>query len=425
MFQKIKLAYKNNRNIFRIVRYTLISFILLVITWILDYQYSYLKNWVPDILLLSPEVTSSFLSNLTGTFLTVSTFTLTTILTVLNKYSDSFTPRILQDFIDEPNVLSLFSVFIGGFFYTVLSLFLIQNIETETPLISGTIGVFYAVAAMISFILFVRRVLKDIRVSNVIEKIYKRADHLIEEEANKKKIANISEDFPYKYEICSKESGYLYDINSKSLLSELKDLKGEFVIQKRVGEFILENSSIGTLFLKEDLELNGEEKEEWLEKLSDDLVINFKMNDTEDYHEEMTNLVEIAMRSLSPAINDPNTGIVVLRKIGLLLGKLFSSEKYYKVLVENETLKIIYKGYTAKEEMQLAFNQILHYGKSDPHVAKAILESVHTIYLSAGSSLHSEIEEFFNYCYHLCQSAMDNEEYRIQLEKVYQQFFNE
>ena len=95
---------------------------------------------------------------------------------------------------------------------------------------------------MISFILFVRRVLKDIRVSNVIEKIYKRADLLIEEEAEKKKISNRSDDFDYKYEIYSEESGYLYNIDSKSLLNKLKDLEGEFIIQKRVREFILENS---------------------------------------------------------------------------------------------------------------------------------------------------------------------------------------
>lgn len=142
MYNKLKFFYINNRNILRIIRYTLISILLLVLTRVLDYKYYDLKNYLPSMLLLSPEVTSSFLSTLTGTFLTVTTFTFTTILTVLNMYSSSFTPRSVQDFIDKPNVLSLFGVFIGGFFYTVLALFMVQNIDSDIPLVSGTIAIF-------------------------------------------------------------------------------------------------------------------------------------------------------------------------------------------------------------------------------------------------------------------------------------------
>lgn len=188
MANKLKFFYVNNRNILRIVRYSLISLLLLILTWFLDYRDYDLKGYLPDILLLSPEVTSSFLSILSGTFLTVTTFTFTTILTVLNKYSSSFTPRIVQDFIDKPNVLSLFGVFIGGFFYTVLSLFLVQNIDSDLPLISGTIAIFYAVAAMVTFMLFVKRVLSDIKVSSVIENIYQATNRLIEDKLKKGRI---------------------------------------------------------------------------------------------------------------------------------------------------------------------------------------------------------------------------------------------
>lgn len=116
MIKNLKLIYENNRNIIRITGWTLVSLVLLFLTWLLDYKCPGFKEGLPKFLLLSSGVTSSFLSTLAGTFLTVTTFTFTTILTVLNKYSDSFTPRIVQDFIDKPHVLSLFGVFIGGFF---------------------------------------------------------------------------------------------------------------------------------------------------------------------------------------------------------------------------------------------------------------------------------------------------------------------
>lgn len=425
MLSKIKLFYYNNRDIIRITRYSLISFILLIITWTLDYKDPGLKRHLPEIFLLSSDVTSSFLSTLSGTFLTVSTFTFTTILTVLNKYSGSFTPRIVQDFIDKPNVLSLFGVFIGGFFYTVLSLFMVQNIDAEVPLISGTIAIFYAVAAMVSFILFVRRVLKDIKGSNVIENIYTKANCLIEEEAKRRKaserLVSTSETLD-EVKIFSNETGYFYEVNSKALLAQLKGVKGEVVIDKKIGEYISKGTYIARLHLLEDLDMEGQEKKDFMAKLASGLVINVSKNDVQDYHHEMTNLIEIAMMALSPGVNDPNTAIMSIGKISNLLGKLFSTNNFYVVLDENEKTKIIYNGYTVREELYNSFAQIVHYGKEDPMVAEAILKGLYLIYMLADESVKGQIKEYLDYVYEICLDAMDTKMNRDQLKAIHEDF---
>ncbi len=424
MLKKLRLIYENNRNIIKITKFTLISLFLLFLTWLIDYKYPGIKDNLPGILLLTPNVTSSFLSTLAGTFLTVTTFTFTTILTVLNKYSDSFTPRIVQDFIDKPNVLSLFGVFIGGFFYTVLSLFLIQNAESDDRFLSGTIAIFYAVAAMISFVLFVKRVLNDIKVSNVIENTYNHAHKLIEAESDSHNLSEKFNEDKYVKEIAipASKSGYFYGISDVDLLGFLSGINCDLVIKNRIGEFVLKGSKIAGLYLAENPGLSQDELDELIIKLSDNLLINVKKNDIEDYHHDITNLVEIAMKGLSPGINDPNTAIEALRKVGILLGELFSSEHFYKILNEDEDSRIIYTGYSAKEELSLSFNQILHYGKSDPLVAEAILNSIQMIYLVSGETMHSGIMEFFNYCYNLCISAMDNEMYKERLKIIYDSF---
>lgn len=425
--KKIRLLYDNNRNIIRITRYIFLSIVLLIITWFFDYKNPQLKLNLPNILLLSPEVTSSFLSNLSGTFLTVSTFTFTTILTVLNKYSDSFTPRIVQDFIDKPNVLSLFGVFIGGFFYTVLSLFMIQNIESELPLISGTIGIFYAIVTMISFILFVKRVLKDIKVDSVIENLYTNASKLIDKESERRRLAErfSIDNWEDSYKIYANKSGYLYSINANKMIKIIEDSEYEIIINKRIGDYVLENMYIGELNVSKKLDIDKEEKEKLLKKISDNIIINIRKNDTRDYHHEITNIVEIALRALSPGINDPNTASESINKIGILLGKLFSSKNFYQILDEDENSKIIYNNYSAKEELSLSYNQILHYGKADPEVAKAILLSIFMIYYVSDQSVHEEIEKFFIYCYEECKDAMTNKSYIDQLDQIYKDFEEE
>lgn len=456
MIKNLKLIYENNRNIIRITGWTLVSLVLLFLTWLLDYKCPGFKEGLPKFLLLSSGVTSSFLSTLAGTFLTVTTFTFTTILTVLNKYSDSFTPRIVQDFIDKPHVLSLFGVFIGGFFYTVLSLFLVENASSDDTFISGTIAIFYAVLAMISFVLFVKRVLNDIKVSNVIENTYAHALKLIEAELDAEfpdelyaeLSGETSEDSSRKsddnsskkeYKIFASKSGYFYSISSDEIIKILDGIDSDLVIRHRIGEFLLKDEHIASLYIKptsndehiaglhiEDASNNDAGSfDEILDKVSDCLLINVRKNDTEDYHHEITNLVEIAMKGLSPGINDPNTAIESVRKIGILLGKLFSAKHFYRILNKTEDTRIIYTGYTAKEELHLSFNQILYYGKNDPLVSEAILKSIRMIYLVAGESMHSQIRDFFDYCYDLCSSAMDNEMYKERLKVVRDNFYND
>lgn len=61
---------------------------------------------------------------------------------------------------------------------------MIQNAPENAKVISGTIGILYAMASMIYFMLFVKTVLKSVKTSDVIETIYKKANTLIEDEIN-------------------------------------------------------------------------------------------------------------------------------------------------------------------------------------------------------------------------------------------------
>ncbi|WP_447443358.1 DUF2254 domain-containing protein [Streptococcus cameli] len=408
MLQQIRLGYFNNKNFIRILSYSLLSVLLLIVTWLVDYQHPMLKEAIPPVLLLSTKVSTSFLSNLSGVFLTVSTFTLTTILTILNYYSNSFTPRIVQDFIDKPHVLSLFGIFIGGFFYSVTALFFLQNLSEDVMVISGTIAVFYAIVSMFAFVLFVRRVLRDIKFENVIHNVYQQANKLIVKEAEQRKNSERydSNQITTGINIFGNSTGYLYDINRSALLTLLKDFPSELVITKKIGEYVPKGVYMATLYLSEEDALDKGKETDLLQAISNALIINTVKNESQDYHFELTNLIEIALKALSPGVNDPNTAISCIKKLALLLGQLFSTENNFIVLAEDEQSKIVYQSYSVEEEMYLTFNQILFYGKSDPLVANAILESVSMIYMISADVAKKEVRAFFDFVYEVCDQAL-------------------
>lgn len=94
MLAKIKLWSFNHKNSLRISKFLILTVSLLLVTWIFDHQYIAIKSYIPKQLLLSVEVSVDFLSNISGIFLTISTFCFTIIVTVLNKYSSSISPSI-------------------------------------------------------------------------------------------------------------------------------------------------------------------------------------------------------------------------------------------------------------------------------------------------------------------------------------------
>lgn len=233
MGAKIKLWFINEKNLFKMMKYVALTMALLLLTWVFDHGYPELKARVPDQLLLSADVTMDFLSNISGVFLTISIFSFTTIVTVLNKYSSSVSPRMLQTFIDRTDVLGLFGIFISGFFYSIISILLLQNVAAEDHVMAGSFAIAYAIVAMIGFIVFAKQVLENIKISNIIEGVYTDCDALIDGEVARRERAKRYEDDKdaKEFPVLATTTGYLYDIQTEAILKALDGIKAEFTLE--------------------------------------------------------------------------------------------------------------------------------------------------------------------------------------------------
>lgn len=401
MLAKIKLWFFNHKNFLRMSKSIILTVSLLLVTWIFDHQYIAIKSYIPKQILLSAEVSVDFLSNISGIFLTISTFCFTIIVSVLNKYSSSISPRMLQSFIDRTGVLGLYGIFVSGFFYSVISILLLQDIAPDQHVVAGSFGIAYSIIAMLSFIAFSRQVLDNLKVSNIIENIFNDCEKLIDKEVELRKKAKHYEesDESTKLSIVAENSGYLFEIKSDNIFKELNGIKAELVINKRIGEYTTKGESVGELNIFQ-YKLDDNDKKELKEKLSPLFIINAYSNE-EDYHRGIVNLSEIANMALSPGTNDPNTAIMCINKMSSLLGKLLSTGNHFIILKEDENVKIIYRSYSVKDELYLGFSQIIFYSAGDPLVTKAILQGIYIIYTMADISAKKSIKSFFDDSYEI------------------------
>lgn len=420
MGAKIKLWFINEKNLFKMAKYVALTISLLLLTWIFDHQYPALKAHVPNQLLLSVDASMDFLSNISGVFLTISIFSFTTIVTVLNKYSSSVSPRMLQTFIDRTDVLGLFGIFISGFFYSIISILLLQNVAADAHVMAGSFAIAYAIVAMIGFVVFAKQVLENIKISNIIEGVYADCDALIDGEVARRESAKRyegnkdAEEFP----VLAATTGYLYEIQAEAILRALEGIKAEFTVKKRIGEYTTEGESMGVLELFDGKDLEKDEVGKRIDAIAGAMVINAFKNIQDDYHHGLVILTEISVLALSPGTKDPNTAVACVNKISTLLGKLLSTANQFIVLKEDGDTKIIYQSYSVEDELYLVFSQIIAYSGGDPLVTRAILQGVYFIYMMAGANAKPGVKNYFDSSYDLLMANFSHAVHLKKFEKI-------
>jgi uncharacterized membrane protein len=108
-------------------------------------------------------------------------------------------------------------------------------------------------------------------------------------------------------------------------------------------------------------------------------------------------LVDIALRALSPGINDPATAVFCIDKIGFILKKAIVNSEAKVYREESTDIRVILEGLTFKRMLFDHFYQIKHYGISDLKVYLAILSALNKISQNGTYYIKRQIWEFAKY----------------------------
>lgn len=406
MLEKIKKFYSSNKIWISLIRYIFISIVLSILAILIDTKYIPVLSKIPTIFLTSVELAKTILSTLSGALLTITTFTFSTIMVVLTMYSSDFSPRVVNNFLTDKTSIKVLGIFVGGFFYSLITLFFMRNTFSEYLVVSATIGVIYAAVSIIYFVIFVYKVSSSIQATKLIKRVYDESNRIIEKSLQyKKKQVSLNkhktEIYNYNYKIKSTTDGYLQIMNLDTILDTLKDADAKLIIHPHIGDFVGKNEIIADIYYNDDFLEDSIEKE-----VLEQLTLGDERLSFNDYRFSLQKIVDIALRALSPGINDPNTAIHCINILGVLVGKLSSIEDSYTV-IEEEDFKgiIVYEDFEFSDELYLTFYQIVNYGKKDISVVVAIFEALNRIGSIAKEKNLETLKEFSDYVY---DASIDN-----------------
>lgn len=416
MVSKIKIFYSENKMWMYLGKYILISFLLAVGAILIDTKFIPVLEYIPDLFLTSVDLAKVILGTLSGSLLTITTFTFSTIMVVLTMYSSNFSPRVVNNFLTDKITMKVLGIFVGGFFYCILALFFMRKAFSEYLVVSATIAVIYSALCIIYFVIFVYNVSSSIQATNLIGRLYDESREIIER-ALKYRENHLNLDhyesglFGSKLEVVSDKNGYLVLIEFKEILNILKDIRSEFIVEIQVGEFISKNQVIATLYYNEDFE-----DPELMNRLLKRFNLEEERIAYDDYRFSLQKIIDITLRALSPGINDPNTAIHCINILGVILSDISQIEGKYTI-IEDEKAKsqIVYENFHFQEDLYLTFHQIIHYGKEDISIVLAILQALRRINRSTSPEKSLAIKEFSDYVY---QSSRNNFTHSLDIEMI-------
>ncbi|MCT4780886.1 MULTISPECIES: DUF2254 domain-containing protein [Exiguobacterium] len=308
--------------------------------------------------------------------LTMMTFTFSTILVVLTTYSSQFSPRTLPNFIENRQVQHIFGVFIGTVTYSITMLFFMRP-SLKDSVVASAVAVIVVLIAIVAFVAFVHIVSQSIRVTTLLDRLHEEGCMLIEEhtdaiEAGRYQLVS-DNGTNHPFGVTATQTGYLQAVDYDLLIKSDRHV----VIDVAIGSYVTQGQRIGNT-TQQDVEQG--------------IIIGPTRSAEQDFPFVIQKLTEVALRAISPGINDPNTARHAMRQIGDLLRR-------YTVLKDGHLLvsgtgTVVMSRLTFAELLYLTFYQLRHYGKEDISVLATMLESLEIMKRSALPEHRISIDQF-------------------------------
>jgi uncharacterized membrane protein len=268
-------------------------------------------------------------------------------------------------------------------------------VQIAVPRISVAFAMLLALANIGVIIYFIHHISRSIQADRVIADVYQElSEHMqrlfpdelgseMEVEENEASGPLPEEEgYPQTKPIVAAQDGYLQAIVGDGLVQIAKQNDILIYLQYRPGEFVVSGSPLATIKSSEKLDQSLDAP------IANSFIVGQQRSPEQDAEFAIHQLIEVAIRALSPGINDPYTAISCIDRLGaalcFLTHRAFPSAYRYD---EEGDLRVIARPVAFAGMTQAAFDQIRQYGRSSVAVTIRLLETLETI------ATHSRTEE--------------------------------
>lgn len=330
----------------------------------------------------SPAGARSVLSTIAGSMITVAGVLISTMIVVLTLASQQYGPRLVKNFIEDRPSQFVIGSFAASFIYSILILRNIRSGEVNfVPQLSILFAVLSAVVCIGMMIYFIHHVSVAMQVQSIMQRVHRDLDTLVDEFfpedlADPLKTDTSLEDATPAEErlenktmtpILAKSPGYLQAVRTTRLMDLANEHDLVVKLNFQPGAFAIEDESICEAYAEKPL------NDEASELLRNCFVFGRFPTNEQDILFPISQLEEMAIRALSPGINDPHTALECIDYLASSIRAIAMRPFPVNYRVNSEgTLRVLSPSHGFEKILRGAFQQIHHYGRDEVNVVSRI-----------------------------------------------------
>lgn len=356
----------------------------IALTFLTQYFGNFFRELLPEIVYLDKDSAATVLSSSFTSLMTMMTFSFSTILVVLTTYSSQFSPRTINNFLTNSASKHTLGLFIMTTVYGITNLFLIRTSDEDVVLASG-VSVLLVVSSIWAFVKFIQTISVSIQAERLLSALHREALSVIETQqqaVEDGKMHIVPERSVHTFEgqaIYAPRTGYIQLFASEK--QESHDVDFESVVA--VGDFVAKGDLLGYWLGEEALDVDVFQIGEIRSSIQDPAFVIEKLS-------------EIALKGISPGINDPNTAIHAIHYIGDILREL-SRLPEGDFLFSNDKSDWHAKRKPMEATLFEALTPIKTYASHDIFVMASVFEAIRIARLEAHATHEETFEGFIDY----------------------------
>jgi uncharacterized membrane protein len=336
------------------------------------------SDWVPKTLFPShadPQVAQVILAGIAASTMTVVSIVFAILLMTLTLASMQFSPRILVGFVRDRVTQWTLGVFLGTFSYCMAALPAARSLPHPFSPIATVLGAMILAFACVCWLLFfIHHISQAISVNQIVDRIASETEKVIDDlMPDPQWYPHIGGPYPldqstWRPALINQTPGYIRFVDTKRLVNLTKTNHVQVQVIRRVGHFV----PTGIPLLLASKPERVSEKE---------FRAAFDLGPTRTLQQDVEfgvlQIVDIALRAISPAVNDPSSAITCVDQLSRILIRFASREPAEQLLFDPPGVVRVSIAWIGFDRLlESAFEQVRIYAKGDMAVSLRLLRAL-------------------------------------------------
>lgn len=352
------------------------------------------------------ESSRSMLSAIAGSMITVAGVTFSITIVAVTQASSQYTPRILRNFMRDRSNQVVLGIFVGIFAYCLLVLRTIRSGEDYTfvPSFAVLLSIVLAIVGIGVLIFFVHHIASTLQASTILERVTREtvatidslfpesmgdeleSDELESDELEGTELQSAAEALASAAwrAVPSRRTGYIQTLDEDGLLRTADEHGVVIRMEHGIGEFVVEGLPIAAFVPRATLPVDGSDQPRTGETeighaIAGQFAVSSYRTVDQDVSFGIRQLVDIALKALSPGINDTTTAVSCVDYLGAVLVRLSRRQVEQPYRARDGVLLVIACGPTFHRLLWEAVDEIRQNASNNVTVLARLLEQLSVV----------------------------------------------